>query len=100
MYLTHIIIEMPYMHVHHITCVRGRKGQEKAERGGRDEGQKAREEREGEREERENKRVGEEGRKAGTGAYSYNFVSFVSSSTRANASSSKNCVHMARRLLA
>ena len=49
---------------------------------------------------KENKSVGEEGRKAGTGVYSYNLVSFVSSSTIANASSSKNCVHMARRLLA
>ena len=49
---------------------------------------------------RENKRVGEGGKKAGTDVYSYNFVSFVSSSTIANASSSKNCIHTARRLLA
>ena len=42
----------------------------------------------------------EKGRKAGTGVYSYNFVSFVSSSTIANASSSKNCIHTTRRLSA
>ena len=49
---------------------------------------------------RENERVGEKGRKAGMDVYSYNFVSFVSSSTMANASSFKNCIHTARRLSA
>ena len=80
----------------------GREGREREKEGGMRGG-------------RQEKREKERGRKKGWeevhvhigrkgGAYipksTYNLVSFVSSSTMADASSSKNCIHTARRLLA
>ena len=54
----------------------------------------------GGREEKDKERGGrKEGRKEGINS-THNFVSLVSSSTMADASSSRNCMHMARRLSA